>query len=52
MMHTDELNLFHVESQSEHTEEIFGSHLLRLQRVTDAIHILSRNPHDVLPSLC
>lgn len=36
----------------ERTEEIFGSHFLRLQRVTDAVHVLSRDPHDVLPALC
>lgn len=36
----------------ERTEEILSFHPLRLQRVTDAVHILSRDSHDVLPAFC
>ena len=35
----------------ERTEEVFGSHLLRLKWVTDAIQVFSRDSHDVLLAL-
>lgn len=37
---------------AEHTKQVFGSHLLGVQGVTDTIHVLSRDSQDVLPALC